>query len=69
MGQNLQINKRGQWNKRGQCIFLSKNINVDMGKIYIRKVDKGDMYTANISNAEYAAIRCVHLSTAVWFLF
>ena len=42
MGQKFQINKRGQWNNRGQWISYGISINVDMGKICIIKVDKGE---------------------------
>lgn len=41
MGQKFQIDKRGQSNNRGR-ISYGKNINVDMGKICIIKVDKGE---------------------------
>ena len=37
--QKLQINKHGQWNKRGLWLSLGKNINVDIGMI---KVDQGE---------------------------
>ena len=42
MGQKFQMDKRGQWNNRGQGISYGKNINVDIRKISMIKVYKGE---------------------------